>query len=174
MELFEALYTRRSIRKYTDAPVSDEAIRELLGAAMIAPSAGNAQPWQFVVINDRTMLTKLSQVHPYAGMVQQAPVSILVCGDLRQEKFAGYWVVDCAAAVQNLLLAAHGLGLGAVWTGLYPQQERIDAVRSIVGLPEQIIPHSLIPVGHPAESSKKVDRFKEERVQYNGWDKKVV
>lgn len=170
MELFEALYTRRSIRKYTEDSVSEEAVRELLSAAMSAPSAGNAQPWQFVVITDRDLLAKLSQVHPYAGMVKQAPVSILVCGDLRQEKFSGYWVVDCAAAVQNLLLAVHGLGLGAVWTGVYPQQERLDAVRSIMGLPEHIVPHSLIPLGHPAESSKKVDRFKEERVHYNGWN----
>ncbi len=169
MELFEALYTRRSIRAYTEEPISDDQVRKLLGAAMIAPSAGNEQPWQFVTITDRLLLEKLATVHPYVGMLRQAPLAILVCGDLSLEKYAGYWVIDCSAAIQNMLLAAHGLGLGAVWTGIYPMQERVDAVRDIFQLPENIIPHSLIPIGHPAMDSKRQDRFKSERVHYNGW-----
>lgn len=167
MDLFDALYSRRSIRQYTDEPVSDEHVQQLLSAAMIAPSAGNAQPWRFIVINERPLLDKLADYHPYVGMIKQTPLAILVCGDLSLEKYAGYWVVDCSAAVQNLLLAAHGLGLGAVWTGVYPMQERMDYLNELFSLPENIVPHSLIPVGRPAMNSKRLDRFKEERVHYN-------
>lgn len=169
MELLEALHTRRSIRKYTDKPVSDENIETILQAAMTAPSAGNQQPWQFIIITDRAILDKLASVHPYVGMLKDASLAVLVCGDLSLEKFAGYWVIDCSAAIQNLLLAAHDLGLGAVWTGLHPMQERVEAVSDLFNLPDHVVPHSLIPIGHTEMSSKYQNRYKEERVHHNKW-----
>ena len=116
MDTLTAIHTRRSIRKYTDQPVTPEQVRTLLAAAMAAPSAGNQQPWQFVVVTDKDLLAQVGLLHPHVHMAPKAPLGILVCGDTRAEKYAGYWVVDCSAAVQNLLLAAHDLGLGAVWT----------------------------------------------------------
>ena len=114
MDIFTALHTRRSIRQYTDAKIAKEDVRVLLDAAMIAPSAGNARPWQFVVVDDPALLAKVPDIHPYVGMAAGAPLGILVCGEPAAEKYPGYWVQDCSAAVQNLLLAAVGLGLGAV------------------------------------------------------------
>lgn len=169
MNTLEAIHTRRSIRKYTSAPVSEEAIKSLLAAAMSAPSAGNEQPWQFVVITERTVLDKIPTVSPYAGMCREAPVAILVCGDLTLEKFPGFWVQDCSAAAQNLLLAAHDLGLGAVWTGIYPMEDRVKGFRGLLGLPEHVVPLALIPVGHPAQELSSQDRFREDRVHYNKW-----
>lgn len=169
MNIFEAVHHRRSIRKYTDAPVSDETVETLLKAAMSAPSAGNAQPWQFVVITDREILNRVPDVHPYAAMAKQAPVGILICGDLRLEKYPGNWVADCSAATQNLLLAAHASGLGAVWTGVYPQQDRIEGFRKLLGLPDQVIPLAFVPVGYPDQRLMPEDRFRKDRIHRNGW-----
>jgi nitroreductase len=118
----DAIHNRRSIRKYLDKPVPPDVLRQVLSAAMYAPSACNQQPWQFVVLDDRKLLREVPKINSYAAMAAQAPVAILVCGDSSLETVPGYWVIDCSAAVQNLLLAAHALGLGAVWTGVYPQQ----------------------------------------------------
>jgi len=164
METLEAIHTRRSIRKYSDQPVTEEDLRTLLSAAMAAPSAGNQQPWQFVVVRDKKLLAAIPNIHPYAGMAPKAPLGILVCGDTRNEKYAGYWVLDCAAAVQNLLLAAHALGLGAVWTGVYPTQDRVEAFARLFKTPTGVHPHSFIPVGHPAEEKTREDRYRQERV----------
>ena len=164
MDALEAIFSRRSVRRYQDRPVPEELERKLLAAGMNAPSARNQQPWQFVVIDDRALLTEIGEINPNAKMAQQAPLAILVCGDLGLEKSAGYWVVDCAAAVENILLAAHALGLGAVWTGVYPRQERMDGLRRLVGLPEAIMPHSLIVVGYPAEQPPPQDRYLADRV----------
>jgi len=169
LNIFEAVHHRRSIRKYTDAPVSDETVETLLKAAMSAPSAGNAQPWQFVVITDREILNRVPDVHPYAAMAKQAPVGILICGDLRLEKYPGNWVADCSAATQNLLLAAHASGLGAVWTGVYPQQDRIEGFRKLLGLPDQVIPLAFVPVGYPDQRLMPEDRFRKDRIHRNGW-----
>ena len=106
MDVLEAIHTRRSIRAYQDQPVPKELVQQILTAAMYAPSAGNAQPWQFVVINDRKLLQQIPKVHPHAPMAEQAPLAIMVCGDLDMEKYPGNWPLDCAAAVENLLLAA--------------------------------------------------------------------
>ncbi|QGY39218.1 nitroreductase family protein [Pseudodesulfovibrio cashew] len=167
MHAIEAIKTRRSIRKYTDAPVSEELIREILEAAMLAPSAGNQQPWQFVVVDDREILDSLPSIHPYLSMVRQAPVGILVCGDQSKEKYPGYWVQDCSAAVQNLLLAAHALGLGAVWTGIHPMEDRVAAFRERFNLPDEVIPLAFIPLGHPAQEVKSESRYREDRVHSN-------
>jgi len=169
METLDAIFTRRSIRKYTDRPVPEELVTGLLKAAMAAPSAGNEQAWQFIVIRDRALLDAIPKFHPYAAMLRHASVAILVCGDLTLEKYKGYWVQDCSAAAENLLLAATAQGLGAVWTGVYPMEDRVAGMRKLMNLPEHVIPLSLIPIGYPAEQPAKVDRFNAERVHKDRW-----
>lgn len=170
MNVFDAIRTRRSIRKFTPEPVSPDQIRTLLQAAMMAPSAGNAQPWQLIVVDDRSILAQIPEIHPYAAMSREAAVGILVCGDLSREKYPGFWVQDCAAAVQNLLLVAHGLGLGAVWTGIYPDEGRVARFRERFSLPQHIVPLAFIPVGHPAQHPSAADRFDPARVHHNSWN----
>jgi nitroreductase len=169
MDALENIRTRRSIRKYLDKPVPQEILQQVLAAAMYAPSACNQQPWQFIVVDDRRLLREVPKVHPYATMAAEAPLAILVCGDSRLEQVPGYWVIDCSAAVENLLLAAHALGLGAVWTGVYPQQERVEGFRRMFGLPKNVIPHSLIPLGYPAEQPPQEERHRPERIHRNAW-----
>lgn len=169
MELFEAMHTRRSIRKYSGEPVSRADMQKILEAAMMAPSAGNAQPWQFVTVQDPDILAKIKDINPYAAMAGQAPAGILVCGDPRLEKYPGFWVQDCAAAVQNLLLAAHGLGLGAVWTGIYPLSDRIQGFQSLFEIPDPVIPLAFVVLGYPAQTPNSQSRFKPERVHRDRW-----
>ncbi len=169
MELLEAIYSRRSIRQYQDRPVSEEAVSTLLGAAMMAPSAGNVQPWQFIVVTDPAKMDQVKDVHPYVGMAAGAPLGILVCGDLSLEKFPGFWVQDCSAAMQNLLLAAHDMGLGAVWTGIHPVEERAARFRAIFKLPNHIVPLGLAVIGWPVKPGRRKERYKPERVHRNSW-----
>lgn len=169
MDAMEAILTRRSIRKYTESAVPGDLIEEILEAAMAAPSAGNEQPWHFVVINKRELLDAIPRFHPHSKMLKHAPVAVLVCGDLSLEKHKGYWVQDCSAATQNLLLAAHALGLGAVWLGVFPREERVKGLSKLLGLPENIVPLALVSMGYAAEEKPRADRFKEERIRYNGW-----
>ena len=165
----EAILTRRSIRKYTEKPVSDDLVIELLRAAMAAPSAQNQQPWQFVVVRDQNLLEGLAAAQPYAAMTRDAQVAIVICGDLRREKSPGFWVQDCAAATENLLIAANAAGLGAVWTGTYPREERVANVRAVLGLPDHIIPFAVIPIGYPAEHPAPADRFDARRIHNDRW-----
>ncbi|MDD2422024.1 MAG: nitroreductase family protein [Heliobacteriaceae bacterium] len=165
----DLILSRRSIRKYTDEPVADGVVRELLKAAMSAPSAGNQQPWYFVVINQREILDAVSEFHPHSLMLRQAPVAILVCADLQLETHQGYWVQDCSAATQNILLAVQAKGLGACWLGIYPQAERIAGMCRLVGLPEHVIPLALVAIGHPAVTKPPANRFNADRIRYNHW-----
>jgi nitroreductase len=169
MDTFDAIHKRRSIRKFLDKPIGEGLVQKLLAAAMQAPSARNQQPWQFVVIDDRATLAKIPEFMPNAAMAAEAPLAILVCGDLSLEKSPGYWVVDCAAAMENMLLAAQALGLGACWCGVYPREPRMDAMRTLIGLPENVIAHSLIVVGQPAERVAAENRYRPERVRRNRW-----
>ena len=169
MEAMEAILTRRSIRQYTDRPVPDEVVTDLLKAAMAAPSAGNQQAWQFVAINEREILDEMPTIHPYSRMVKQAPLAILVCGDMALETNKGYWVQDCSAATQNLLLAAHANGLGAVWLGVYPREQRVVDFRKLLGLPGHVVPLALVSIGYPAEEKSPANRFDPAKVHYNGW-----
>ena len=146
----DPVLSRRSIRAYTTEPVTDELVERLLRAAMAAPSAGNQQPWQFVVVRERETLHAVTVFHPYAAMLDQAPLAILVCGDTRLEKWPDFWPQDCAAATENLLIEAQALGLGAVWLGVYPLVERVDGMRALLGLPAHVTPFALVPVGWPA------------------------
>ncbi len=138
-------------------------------AGMYAPSARNQQPWHFLVIDERSLLDRIREVHPYASMLSGAALAILVCGDESLELSKGYWSVDCAAATQNILLAAHALGLGAVWLGVYPREERQAGIREIFGFPPEIHPFALISVGYPAEERPHPDRFREDRIRWNSW-----
>ena len=170
MKAMEALFSRRSIRKYSAGPITEEVLREVLEAAMSAPSAGNQQPWHFIIINDRNILDQVPSFHPHSHMIREAPVAILVCGDLKLEKHVGYWVQDCAAATENLLLAVHAKGLGAVWVGVFPREERVEGFRKLLRMPDHVIPFSLIPVGFPAESKPpRPDRYNTAKIHHNHW-----
>lgn len=170
MNALQALVSRRSIRKFTSEPVSEQEVKDILEAAMSAPSAGNQQPWHFIVINDRKLLDRVPEFHPHSLMCIEASLAILVCGDPSLEKHEGYWVQDCAAATENLLLSIHALGLGGVWVGIYPREERVKGFRRLLNIPEQIIPFSLIPIGHPAEKKPvRPDRYNESRIHRNSW-----
>lgn len=169
MDIIQAIMTRRSIRKFKDKPVSDEQVKTILEAAMMAPSAGNAQPWQFIVVRDKETQAGIKEINPYAGMAVNAPLGILVCGDLSLEKFAGYWVQDCSAAVQNMLLAVHGIGLGAVWTGIHPIKEREEGFASLFNLPEHVIALAYVVIGYPDQAPESQSRFKPERVHDEKW-----
>jgi len=169
MQALEAIKTRRSIRKFKPQEISKEIQRELLEAAMLAPSAGNEQPWQFVVIDDRKILEQIPQICPTASMCRQSPLAILVCSDRNLEKYPDFWVQDCSAATQNILLAAHALGLGAVWAGVYPMKERVEGFRKMFLLSEEITPFALIALGYPDEEPVPARRFRVERVHYNRW-----
>lgn len=169
MDAIEAMHGRRSIRSYTDEPVSDEDIEVILQAAMAAPSAGNQQPWHFVVIEDREILDAVPVFHQYAEMLKQAPLAIAVCGDLSEEKHEGFWVQDCSAAVENLLLAAHAQGLGAVWLGVHPDEERVRGTRELLNIPDEVVPFAIISIGHPAEQKPPQTYYKPDRVHCNRW-----
>jgi len=169
MDLFDAIITRRSIRKYSGEPVSREEIQTILRAAMYAPSANNQQPWHFLVIDDVEMMDQITRIHPYASMLKEASFAILICGDESLELSKGYWAVDCAAATQNLLLAAHGIGLGAVWCGVHPREERKAGLKKLFNLPEHIQPFAVVSIGKPGEEKPVPERFKPERIHWNEW-----
>jgi len=168
MDTLEAILTRRSIRRYTSKKVPSELITEILRAAMSAPSASNEQPWHFVVIDDHKILDEIPRFHPYADMLPEAPLAILVCVDLIPQR-EGFVVQDGSAATQNLLLAAHAKALGAVWLGIYPLEERIEGMRKLTNLPTHIVPLALIALGYPAESIPREDRYQPQRVHANKW-----
>ncbi|MFV0348954.1 MAG: nitroreductase family protein [Halodesulfovibrio sp.] len=169
METLQAIHTRRSIRKYAADKVERETIIEVLKAAMAAPSAGNQQPWRFVVIENRETLERIPSIPPYASMVPSASCAIMVCGDTSAEKYPGNWMLDCSAAVQNMLLALHDKGLGAVWCGLWPDAARVASFRTLAGLPEHIVPLALVPVGMPDQKTGVHDRFDESKIHWERW-----
>lgn len=168
MDAIETILSRRSIRRYTSQKVSDQVIRELLQAAMSAPSASNEQPWHFIVLHDPKILREIPKFHPYSGMLREAPIALLVCVDLDMGT-EGFLVQDGSAATENILIAAHAKGLGAVWLGVYPLRERITGMRKLLNIPERILPLSLVSIGFPAEKIPKEDRFQPSRVHINRW-----
>jgi nitroreductase len=163
----QTIFARRSIRKYTDDPVSDADTKTLLEAAMAAPSASNRKPWAFIVVTKRETLDALAETHPHGKMLFEATLCIAVCGDLTEME--RYWVQDCSAATENLLLAATALDLGAVWLGVYPREERVTAVREVLSIPEHITPLNLISIGHPAEEKEPRTQYDGSRVHYERW-----
>ena len=174
--IVENIMTRTSIRQYTDQPISADTIETLLRAGMAAPTAVNKQPWHFVAVTDKDKLAQLATANPNAGMTAKAPLAIIVCGDMQKTlegQGRAFWIQDCSAATENILLAAHALGLGGVWTGLYPNDERVAAVREILKAPEYIVPLCAIVLGYPAEQPEPKDKWKPENVSYNEFGGKV-
>ena len=167
MEVKDALLRRRSVRKFTDEPVSEEQISELLHAAMSGPSACNKRPWEFYVITNGEVLEELRTASKFSGI--SAPLAIVVCGNLgraRPMQLADYWIQDCSAATENILLRATDLGLGTVWCGMHPQKRPEEKVRALLGLDEKQIPLNIIYIGHPAEEPEARDQYEQERVHF--------
>ncbi|MEN8226015.1 MAG: nitroreductase family protein [Bacteroidota bacterium] len=167
MDAMKVILGRRSIRKYTDKAVSEEVVHDLLNAGMHAPSARNIQPWEFIVVDDRVLLDKLSVAHPYGKMLKQASLAILVCGDRKLQEVEGYIIQDCSAVTQNIMLAAYANGLGSVWLGMYPREKRMQDIGALLGIPEHILPVALISIGYPDEIKEVPDRFNADKVHSN-------
>ena len=169
--VLENIHARKSVRQFTDEPVSQEHIETMLKAAMAAPTAVNYQPWRFVVVNERAQLDAMAEVLPFAKMLKQAPLAIVVCGETTW--FDGnenpFWQQDCSAAVQNLLLTAEALGLGAVWTGVYPDMRLAQPLAEYLGLPSDVMPLCTIPIGHHDGTTQPRDKWKPENIHYNKW-----
>lgn len=170
MDIFEAIFTRRSIREFKKQPVEEEKIEKIFRAAMSAPSAGNEQLWHFIVINDRNLLDQIPNFHPYSQMCFEAPLAIVCCADLLLQKHEGFWVQDIAAATQNILLAVRALELGAVWLGVYPNTPIVNGLKKLLNLPENIVPVNIIPIGYTKLKPFDAGRYKPERVHRNSWD----
>ncbi len=170
MDLFKSLYERRSIRKYTNKIIDKEIIENVIRAGMYAPSAVNKQPWHFVVFKDKDTIRKIKEVHPSSGMLDQASTGILICFDTNLQHDEGFGPIDCSAATQNMLLAAHGYGLGACWIGIYPRPERVKVLGNVFNLPEHVVPFAVISLGYPNEKKEKPERFKPERIHYESWN----
>lgn len=168
----ETIFNRTSIRSYSDQKVEKDQIMTLLKAGMSAPSAVNKQPWAFMVIDNKELMEKIGDEFKNAGMIKKASCAIIVCGDLKlaldgvaQE----FWVQDCSAATQNILLAAHSMGLGAVWCGVYPNPERVEALKNLLSLPDNIVPLNIIPIGVREKEQEPKDKWKEDRIHWNKW-----
>lgn len=169
MNVLDAILTRRSIRKFTGEPVSEEQIRQVIRSGCHAPSAHNRQPWRFVVIRNPELLAKIAAFHPYAKMLPQAGCGIVVCGDGTAQAADAFLPQDCGACIENMLLAAHGIGLGTVWCGLHPVERLTSAMREWLSLPEAIVPIGLVVIGHGAESRDVPERYSEEKVHWDTW-----
>ena len=170
--VLDNIMTRTSIRDYTQQKVEKEKIETILRAGMAAPTARNCQPWSFVVIDNEEVLQKIAEAMPNAKMTSKASFAVAVCGNMDKAMEGDgreYWVQDVSAVSENILLAAHGMGLGAVWTGVYPIKARMQRLSDILSLPENIVPFCVIPVGYPAESPLPKDKWKPENVHYNTW-----
>lgn len=169
--VLENIHSRKSVRQFTSEPVSEEHQEILLRAAMAAPTAVNYQPWRFIVVTDRAELDAIADMHPFAKMLHQAPLAIIVCGETTWMGGAEnpYWQQDCAAATQNLLLAAEALGLGAVWTGVYPNPDLYPKFHDFFGLPTNVQALCAIPIGHPAGNEQPKDKWKPENIHYGKW-----
>jgi nitroreductase len=169
MDCLEAIATRRSVRQFSDVAVTDIELEVLLRAAMAAPSAGNQQCWRFVVIRDAETRARLAVATPYGAPMGRASLGIVVLADTTAETFPGNWANDCAAAVENLLLAAHATGLGACWLGVHPGDEREQAVAEIVRAPKGLRPFCMVAIGRPEAPGPKVDRYRAENVRVDRW-----
>lgn len=170
-DTLSVILQRKSVRHFTNKEVTDEQLNALLRAAMSAPSAKNIQGWEFLVIKCRDSLNCLAERLPYAKMLLQSSIAIIVCGDISKYSIESQpnWIADCSAAAENLLLAAEAVGLGAVWTAVFPYEARIDAVREITRIPAHILPLCVIPVGDPAKEEPVKDKWHPEKIHYNQW-----
>lgn len=169
--VIENIMTRLSVRKFTPEPIGRDTLETIVKAGMAAPTAVNKQPWEFVVVTEREVLDSLDAVHPHANL-PTATAAIIVCGNM-QKTLEGegrqYWIQDCSAATENILLAAHAFGLGAVWCGVYPMNERVVPVRDVLGLPDYITPLNIVTMGHPAGEGAPKDKWNPDAVHYQRW-----
>ncbi|MDD2583931.1 MAG: nitroreductase family protein [Bacteroidales bacterium] len=162
----ETIFSRKSVRSYTDEPVSNKDLTLLVKAGMAAPSGMNKQPWEFLVIKDRAKMVELSNKLPYALMMKDAQALIVVIGN---PKTSAYWYLDCSAAAQNILLAAESIGLGAVWTAGYPYEDRMETIASELSIPKPYRPLCVIPIGYPKGEQTPKNKWKEEKLHMNKW-----
>lgn len=172
-EFLKIIYTRRSVREYSEKDIDNESIEKIIRAAVQAPSARNSQPWHFIIIRNKETLTQLSEALPYGKMLRHSPVAITVCADpsLNRSKEA-LWPQDCSASTQNILLAARALNIGSVWIAVYPYSDRMNAVRNILKIPENIVPFSIVALGYPKNNEafyEAQDRYKKERIHVEVW-----
>lgn len=165
-DALETIFARKSVRKYLSKPVEKEKVELLMKAGMAAPTGKDTRPWEFIVVTDRVVLDSMAAALPYAKMLKDAPLAIIVCGDTTK---SSYWYLDCSAATENILLAAEALGLGAVWTATYPYDDRMEVVKKVAALPEHIRSLCVIPVGYPAIPHSPKDKWDETKVHYNKW-----
>lgn len=166
------IYNRKSVRHYTDRLVSKEQLTEMVKAGMAAPSAVDKRPWAFVAISDRAMLDRLAEALPYAKMLKKATAAIVVCGDMNKALTGdsqAYWIQDCSAATQNILLAAESMGLGAVWTGVHPIKDREATVTGILNAPSHIIPLNVIAIGYPTGEEQPKDKWDVSNLHWDKW-----
>jgi nitroreductase len=169
MDTIKSIMTRRSIRKFTEKEVTQEQIDTILKAAFQAPTAHNKQNWEFIVTRDKEVLNSIGEFHPFGKMIPNCSLAITVCIDKEKEDNAGFFVANASAAIQNILLASHALGLGAVWCGLYDVEYLTDNTSKILNLPENIIPIGIVPIGNKTEDKKIKDSFDKEKIHYNKW-----
>ncbi len=170
--VLQSIATRTSIRDFQETPIEEAKVEKILRAGMAAPSAINKQPWSFTVVNDKALLQQIADSAQNAKMAAKAPMAIVVCGDMEKAiegDARDFWIQDCSAATENILLAAHALGLGAVWTGFYPNLERAKMLAGILNIPSTQIVLCVIPMGYPAESPAPKDKWNTENVHYNVW-----
>jgi nitroreductase len=170
MEIFSALYNRRSIRRYKNKTIEDELLNKIIEFGMYAPSAVNKQPWHFIIFNNNDPKNKkIIDVHPNSKMINSASKNILVCMDKELAHSPEYGYQDCSAAIQNILLAAHSIGLGTCWIGIFPREERITVLKEAFELPGNILPFGIVAVGYPDEEKSIPERFNPERIHYGKW-----
>jgi nitroreductase len=166
------IHSRKSVRHYIDKPVSKESLETLLRAGMAAPTAGDKRPWAFVAVNDKATLLALANEMPYGKMLMKAGAAIVVCG-IPAKSFPGitqdFWIQDCSALTENILLAAESMGLGAVWLGVHPMPDRIDAVRRVLKIPAGTIPLCIVSIGYPVGDEKPKDKFDPSNIHWNKW-----
>ena len=171
----QVIMTRTSCRMFQNKEVEQDKVETMLKAAMAAPTALNAQPWHFIVVTDKEMLKQLSTASPHTGFLESAPMAIVLCGDMTKKANAiegRYWEHDVCAATENLLLAAHAIGLGATWTGSFPLQERLSVDQKALQLPDHIIPVSIVAVGYPAMTPQVKDKWDPDNISFNRYEKK--
>jgi len=169
MDTYKAIITRRSIRVFIDKPVDDLILEKIIKAGMYAPSARNMQSWHFILCTRREILDQIPDAHPHAKMCYEAQAAVVTCGDLSIEPSMEYNAINCSAATQNMLLAAHEFGLGSVWLGVYPRPDRVEGITKLFRLPSGIVPVSIIALGYPGEDKDIPDRFNKDKIHLNKW-----
>jgi nitroreductase len=171
-DTLKSIFNRTSVRHFTSADVDRQTLILLAKCGMAAPSANNKQPWYIIAVTDRHLLQSLADQLPYAKMARGAAAAMVVCGNLEIDPVGnelGYWVQDCSAATQNILIAAVSLGLGAVWTAAFPRMDRVETVRKILHLPDHLIPLNVIPLGHPESTPKPKEKWNEASFRFNAF-----